>query len=45
MRPEFIELTYIGEMQLEKVLVRASSICALQKPKSDNYGCIVKMSN
>jgi len=35
MRPEFIELTYVGNFQLEKVLVKVASISALQKPKSD----------
>lgn len=43
MRPEFIELTYMGNFQLEKVLVKVASISALQKPKNDRFGCIVKL--
>lgn len=43
MRPEFIELTYAGDLQLEKVLLKVASISALQKPKSNEFGCIVKL--
>ena len=37
----FLRLTYSGGLQLEEITVRKSSIVAVQKPKSNKYGCIV----
>lgn len=43
MRPEFIELTYAGELQLEKIFIKVASINTLQKPANGKFGCIVKL--
>ena len=39
----FLRLTYSGGLQLEEIIVRKSSIVAVQKPKSNKFGCIVQM--
>ena len=40
--PHYIEVTYAGGLELEKVLVKLDSIIAVQKPKSDKFGCIIQ---
>jgi len=38
----FVELTYRGGLQLEKVTFRKSMVSNVQKPKADTFGCIVQ---
>lgn len=41
---EFIELTYVGGLELEKIMFRRSAISCIQKPKSDKFGSIVVLN-
>lgn len=43
MNNDFIELTYCGEMMIEKISIRKSSVVSVQKPKNHIYGCIVQV--
>ena len=43
MNNDFIELTYCGEMMLEKISIRKSSVVSVQKPKYPLHGCIVQV--
>ena len=45
MNNDFIELTYCGEMMLEKIYVRKSSVVSVHKPKNHIYGCIVQVAS
>ena len=42
---EFLELTYAGGLELEKIMFRRSAISCIQKPKSDKFGCIVVLNS
>lgn len=37
----FVELTYAGGLELEKITVRTDAVTCVQKPKSGKFGCIV----
>ena len=43
MTEDFLELTYVGGLNLEKITLRKTAISSVQKPKSDKYGCIIQV--
>ena len=43
MNNDFIELTYCGEMMIEKISIRKSSVVSVHKPKHPLHGCIVQV--
>jgi len=43
MNEEYVELTYVGGLQLEQVMIKKSMISCIQKPKADTFGCIIQV--
>jgi len=45
-KPERIQLTYSGNgLQLDKVTFAVAHITSIQKPRSDEHGCIVGLDS
>lgn len=41
----FLELSYAGGMQLEKIGINTNYISAIEKRNNDKFGCIIVMTN